>query len=886
MKFILFPLLLIILASCTSPTPKEITLYQNEDFTLTNYKVTQDKYTAHVVSDSEIRSNYFNEPRDLSFKFAINGLDNEMGFGVDHHVKLYPDSNGKMTLPLIQFGEVFNQTQDETDKTPFLEPNTAVTFQVDLNSVFEDITKNKIYKGANGHQIKGISSISILGSKTPLDWDFDGKNNVLVDEDGDGIYSTTLIFNPIKVENGERKWVLSNDIKAYPQFSSDLPLINALYNLSLDELEKLRTKDGFWDTGAKWSGVWTRDMSYSILLSLAYLDPETAKACLRAKVKNNRIIQDTGTGGSWPISSDRMTWSLAAWEIYSVTGDLAWLDEAFTIISNSAEDDLKTVLSVDSLIYGETSFADWREQSYPRWMQPKDIYTSEAADNGMIHFKTYEILRDMATLLESDSLSTRYGAIASDLKQRLNDTFWLEDKGYFAQYTYGTIAPVLSERSMALAESFGILFDVASKENQVKIASKTPLVPFGIPIIYPQIPNIPAYHNNGIWPFAQAFWNWSASKVKNERALNHGLASIYRASALFLTNKENLRADNGNDYPTEINSDRQLWSVAGNLAMVYRVFLGMSFEPNGIRFEPTIPKSYSGDKTIKGFMYRGQVVDITIHGFGKTISKFVVNNIEQSDAFISSNLKGPVKIEITLDNQSFDSDPIHLVPNVFALETPVLVANAKGFEWKPIPGAISYEILKNGIPVDTVQTTTFAARQEYVVTEYQVKSLEIDGFDSFYSNPLDLTRENAQVWIEAERFANYSRKGSNGYKGYGFVKMSTDENEKNIRFPIYITLKGAYWVDFRYSNGNGPINTENKTGIRSLYQDSELKASMIFPQRGSNDWSNWGFSNRVKLDLKVGRNVIELRYDGFNANMNGEINAFWLDGIRLVKAAD
>lgn len=884
MKFIFIPFLILILSSCTTPPPAEVILYKNEDFTLSNYKLTQGNYSAHVESDTVIRSNYFNEPRELSFKFSINGLDNEMGIGVDHHVKLFPDVSGNVILPVIQFGEQLKSNTEETDKVTFLEPNTSVTFQVDLNSVFESITKNKSYKGANEHQIKGISSISVLGSKTPLDWDFGGKNHELLDEDGDGIYTSKLIFNPIKVENGERKWVLQNDISAYPQFSSDLPLVNALYNLSLDELEKLRTKDGFMDTGAKWSGVWTRDMSYSIVLSLAYLDPETAKACLRAKVKNNRIIQDTGTGGSWPISSDRMTWSLAAWEIYTVTGESAWLDEAFNIIKNSAEDDLKTVFSPDSLIYGETSFADWREQSYPRWMQPKDIYMSEAADNGMVHFKTYQILSDMATLLEDDSLSTRYGAIASDLKKHLNKKFWLEEKGYFAQYSYGTVASVLSDRSMALAESFGILFDVASIENQAKIVSHTPLVPFGIPIIYPQIPNIPAYHNNGIWPFVQAFWNWSASKVKNEQAINHGLASIYRASALFLTNKENLRADNGNDYPTEINSDRQLWSVAGNLAMVYRVFLGMSFEPNGIRFEPTIPKSYSGDKSVKGFMYRGQQIDISIHGFGSVITKFVVNEIEQNDAFISSNIKGPVKIEITLDNQSFDSHSINLVPNTFSIDTPNIVANSKGFEWKEIPGAISYEILKNGVRFDTVQTTFFAAKQEAVVTEYQVRALEIDGFHSFYSNPLDLTRENAEIWIEAERFGTYTRKGANGFKGYGFVKMSTEPKEKDIRIPINLTKGGTYWLDFRYANGNGPINTENKTGIRSIYQDSKWKASMIFPQRGTNEWSNWGFSNRIKLELKSGRNVIELRYDGFNANMNGDVNEFFLDAVRLVKA--
>ena len=885
MKILAVLSLIVIIASCTTPPPQEKVLYQSDEFTLTNYKVTQGAYQARVVSSQEIRSNYFNEPRELKFKFAINGKDNEMGFGVDHNVILYPDSSGKVVLPVIPFGSQLQQTEIKPSKPIFLEPNTEVVFQVDLNPVFDAITQKKFYQGANENKINGISSISILGSKTPLDWDFGGKNNELIDDDGDGIYTLSVLFNPIKVENGERKWVQEKSTKNYPQFNSDLPLVDALYNLSLDELEKLRTENGYWDTGAKWSGVWTRDMSYSILLSLAYLDPSTAMACLRAKVKNERIIQDTGTGGSWPISSDRMTWSLAAWEIFAVTGNQAWLDEAFMIIKNSAEDDLKTVLSPDSLIYGETSFADWREQSYPKWMQPKDIYTSEAADNGMVHTRTYEILRDMAIIKQNDSLATRYSELATLLKQNINNTFWQDDKGYYAQFTYGNSYPKVSDRAMALAESFGVLFDIASKENQAKIVSNNPLVAHGIPTIYPQIPNIPAYHNNGIWPFVQAFWNWSASKVNNEKVLNHGLASIYRASALFLTNKENLRADNGNDYPTEINSDRQLWSVAGNLAMVYRVFLGMQFETKGLRFSPTVPQNYAGTKSIKGFQYRSSTLNVTIHGFGSNIQRFVVNEKEQIEHFISADANGVLQIEIFLDNKSFDSAPINLVENLFSLETPVLKTNNRGFEWDSVSGAISYEILRNGVSIDTVEIISFQARQETVVVEYQVRALSDNPLlHSFYSEPLYFTRPAAEIWIEAERYGKSTRQGATGYRGYGFVKMNADSVSNSIRMTVYPSNAGTYWVDFRYANGNGPINTENKTGIRSLYQDGEWKASMVFPQRGTNEWSNWGFSNKIKLELKAGRNVIEFRLDDFNANMNGDVNEFWLDAMRLVRA--
>ncbi|MBK8515491.1 MAG: hypothetical protein IPL55_04140 [Saprospiraceae bacterium] len=151
---------------------------------------------------------------------------------------------------------------------------------------------------------------------------------------------------------------------------------------------------------------------------------------------------------------------------------------------------------------------------------------------------------------------------------------------------------IRSNRFEALGEALAILFDVADVEQSKEIIKKSPVTKYGIPCIYPQIPDIPPYHNNAVWPFVQAYWNLAAAKTGNENALTHGLASIYRAGGLFLTNYENFVAQSGDFNGTEINSDRMLWSIAGNIAMVHRVFIGMNFGINGIRFSPVIPQSF------------------------------------------------------------------------------------------------------------------------------------------------------------------------------------------------------------------------------------------------------------------------------------------------------
>ena len=226
---LIFSAIILLIACEKTQVIQEKTLYESKAFKLTNFGVSQSNYEARVKPDSSIVSNYFNEPRELKFKFALNGVDNEMGFGVDHNVLLYPDSTGTVQIPTIDFGNQLTQMEVDESKSPFLEPNAKLTFRVNLNPLIEQISKKGVFKGANNHQIKGFSSIAVLGSKPPLDWDFAGTKNQLKDEDGDGIYELSVIFNPIKVENGQKKWALTKDISSYPQFTSDnLPLLDAL----------------------------------------------------------------------------------------------------------------------------------------------------------------------------------------------------------------------------------------------------------------------------------------------------------------------------------------------------------------------------------------------------------------------------------------------------------------------------------------------------------------------------------------------------------------------------------------------------------------------------------------------------------------------------------
>ncbi|MDE6334095.1 MAG: hypothetical protein K2L77_05545, partial [Muribaculaceae bacterium] len=264
-----------------------------------------------------------------------------------------------------------------------------------------------------------------------------------------------------------KQWRLSRDISAYPQLSTPNKLHTAVYNLGLEEMLNAVEPDTTLRTGKEWAGVWTRDVSYSILLSMAYLQPEASKISLMRKVTpTGRIVQDTGSGGAWPVSSDRLVWALAAYELYKVTGDGQWLEYIYPIIAASVADDLKVTQSTKTgLVKGETSFIDWREQSYPKWMQTADIYNSEALGTSVVHAQALRVLADIAAELGHKDEAKEYAALSEAIAEAINKHLWLEDKGYYAMYNYGRLFPVVNPRAETLGESLAILYDIAPDDR-------------------------------------------------------------------------------------------------------------------------------------------------------------------------------------------------------------------------------------------------------------------------------------------------------------------------------------------------------------------------------------------------------------------------------------
>src|SRR6185312_2394805 len=641
------------------------------------------------------------------------------------------------------------------------------------------------------------------------------------------------------------------DISAFPQYHSPDVLSDALYNLALEEMQNAIEPDSTFRTGKEWAGVWTRDISYSIILSMGILQPRVAMISLKKKVKNGKIIQDTGTGGAYPISTDRQIWAVAAWEVYKVTGDKDWLTYAYEVIKNSINDDLQNIHDPETgMMKGESSFLDWREETYPAWMQPADIYESECLGTNAVHFEANTVLAEIASVLGFQDDAKKYNDVAAQIKNGVNKYLWQEDKGYFGQYLYGRNFKILSPKSEALGEALSIFFNVADKEKHDKIVSNTPVTPFGITCIYPQIPGIPPYHNNAVWPFVQSYWALASAKAGNEESVVRAISCVYRPAALFLTNKENFVAANGDYAGTQINSSNMLWSLSGSISLVYKVLFGMQLNADNLSFTPFVPKVFNGTRTLDNFKYRNAVLNIEMDGYGNSIKSFLIDGKESAEYQVSSALQGNHQIKIILSNKDIPSKKINAVENIFSPQMPQVNYKDGTLSWNDTSKNISYSILQNGKTLKESSGTSFKIDSSNY-DDYQIIAVANNHTESFASEPLQIYPKSNEQIIQLENFVRKSDKNYQGFTGNGFIEISKAVNTK-IDFTININQDATYILDVRYANGNGPINTENKCAFRTITIDDKSPATLVFPQRGKEEWSNWGWSNSMKVSLTKG----------------------------------
>lgn len=877
--------------SCNDNSVPADVISQCQEYTVYNNRVVQGDFTATAISPTEIQTNYKSLVTSgasslVNFRFSINSRDNELPQGFSH-TALIGDSVSDNHI--FTFGEVTEQI-DPNATGAELPKDAQWTIRVDMRPMLDSFKANGHFVTATGDSIYAddFKGVWIAGSVDPLSWDFEnlyGKHDRKLQDRGDGIFEVTLTVNPTTDRPADiTEWKMDSMLNCFPSYKSDQLLVDAVYNMSLECIKSNVRPDNTYRAGAAWDGVWTRDVSYSIYLALAYLDPQNAINSLRAKVKNGRIIQDTGTGGAWPVSSDRIVWAVAAWEIYKTTGDRQWLAEAYDIIVASLKDDMQVVWNNQyRLMHGEQSYLDWREQTYPRWMQPKDIYESMCLGTNVVFACAFDIVEEMADELDVEQ-PAEFDGMDDAIANSINKNLWLEDRGYYSEYLYGGIYPIQSQATDNLGQALSVIFDVATDEMARTLISSTPVVAFGTPSVYPQLVNIKPYHNDAVWPFVQSYWNLAAAQVENIDAFNAGFGAVLRAAALFGTQKELFVASNGDYRGTAVNSDKMLWSSTGYVSTLFRVFAGMEFETDGIDFSPFVPVAISGDKVISNFRYRNAILDITVKGTGSQIASFEIDGAVCDEPHFPATMTGNHSIVITMANNTIASQPRNAATQEWMPATPIINRQDNSLDVTNHTEGLTYEYFVNGVKQENPESNVITVNQPDVFSTVDIVPVNAKNIAGFTMQPAEYIPEGALTIVQAEKIAQPGTAFiADKKKARRFVEITTKKNTA-LSFKVNADYEGTYFVDVRYANGSGPINTENKCAIRTLVANGEQAGALVMPQRGIDEWLSTGFSNRVAVHLNEGENTLSIEYlTPQNINMNGDVNTALIDYIRIIR---
>lgn len=512
--------------------------------------------------------------------------------------------------------------------------------------------------------IRGSGGVSL----TPYDFGFTvgggGTTQTGVDSTwSDGVDTTTVVVTDH--DTLERSYTLSTthpqrdgwpqqvtfeELPDQPVLRSGSDLFDALFALAVHESRVLSVgsiTDGAFSNGAPiacdcfetgdlWPYVWTRDTAYAADLGTALIDPQRAANSLLFKISADKpavgagglqIVQDTGTGGSWPVSTDRVVWARGAARVLATldgSARTAFRDQALEAVVNTAEVDRVHVWDPDDGLYrGETSFLDWREQTYPQWTASdvRHIAESKSLSTNVGHWTLLDLAARLSGEVGDSAGEARYRGWADDLAAAIDAGFW--DGTTYARALPNQLDPAPQGQQDLLGLALAAL-TVADPVRANAALAAYPHGAHGPPVIWPQQPMVPIYHNRAIWPFVTAYDVRAAAKLGNDAVVTRGVHSLTRGALLNLSNLENLEVLSGRNWVDDgaysgpvVNSHMQLWSVAGYLGMVFDLF-GVSPEADGLHVAPFLPEDVAatwmgtGEVTLHRLTWRGRTFDLTL----------------------------------------------------------------------------------------------------------------------------------------------------------------------------------------------------------------------------------------------------------------------------------
>lgn len=681
-------------------------------------------------------------------------------------------------------------------------------------------------------------------------------------------------FHILTSETGsDREWNYDISIvEDAPNFyAPNTPLAEAAYNLTMEEIFKSINYDETYGdvfyTGTNWHKVWTRDTAISMQYILSWMFPEISTNCANAKVVgkdgNLTFEEDTGTGGSYPVSTDRIIMMLAVWETYLADGNKETLEYFYNVASNTIMQDYEVVYDKEAgLFRGETCGLDHRDKTYNDWTGEDDengivtIAEGKAASTNIIFCQAMKILSEAALILDKgEAESKAWADLAADLEKAISDRLWLEDLGTYTSWEYPDwMGSPLAYKQDVLANGYAVWYNIGGQEKADSIMENHTLVPFGANTVYPQ-KNAERwtdykYHDSGVWPGWEAILMIGAVNNDNE---NNLLAeeiwnSCIRGAVACLTNYEVIDYETGEG----LHSTQQLWSVAATMAGYYRVLYGMEYTTEGITFDPYVPQWMEGPFYVDNYKYRNATLSLTLNGKGDTVESIFVNGEEVEDAenyvFPVDAEEGDYNITINVTDSGAED-----------------VINLKAENTAKAPNAPKATLSGTTLKWNTVQNCTYKVwtGSEYIDVTGTTYTIDASGYGCYSVVAVD---KKTGLWSELSNPVTYSPAGSN-------VTVNVGDAYNTSTFTVNIPVDGEYQLSAIHTNQGDPT-AGITAAIRSVYVDGEDVGTLVFPAMSFGHQ----ISSHLRLTLTAGTHEVTVKYGSENwydrnmSNAHGQQN--------------
>ncbi|NVD73661.1 esterase [Duganella sp. BJB1802] len=715
------------------------------------------------------------------------------------------------------------------------------------------------------------------------------------------------------------------------------------------------------ETGELWHYVWTRDLSYAASLGLGMLDPRRVRNSLEFKLSGYRdgvrpgahvagsadglqIIQDTGSGGSWPVSTDRVSWAFGAEEALKALAPeerKAFAATALRALSNTLENDrLAAYDPLDGLYNGEQSFLDWREQSYANWIAGDlaSMATSKALSTNAGHYKALTLAARLAREQGDAALADKYAAWAADLKRAINQRLWQADAGMYSSLTAGHFDGAPMYKYDWLGQSLAIITGIADRKQAESILAHYPHGPLGAPVIYPQQPGVAIYHNRAMWPFVTAFGLKAAAMSGNVAVADAAYDTLMRGAALNLSNMENLEWLSGQPMLKDrqgqrdlsgpvVDSRRQLWSVGAYLGMVVGGVFGVQTTDDGIALRPFVTarlrrEAFAGSDTVtlNNLALRGKRVQVRLslppaaRGDGYyEVDAVTLNGKPAAASLAWSALDADNVIEIRLGKlvagqqvkRSVAAQPLAVDPAAYAPPEPRIVKLERGtydFPTLHLEGTgkgVVYNIYRNGkLATQRVSARTWADRRATLPGHGESDNL-CYSVEAMYAGSGNRSHHSAPVCLNSgvEIAAGDRRVLSSVAEADGRIAGWGAPGDTFAVQDIKVERDGAYALQLKYRNTAHQVNLGISGGVKWMtLKDGNgavvAQGVVALPHSPASAGPSW--STPVKAALKAGSYRMELgdfynmSYLQSNASygdaggVKGPSNRFDIHGVRIM----